>query len=218
MKISFFILWLVVLAVPAFAQLSEQQVKDYEAALTTDPNDQQALQQLGIYYHNRGGDGDKEAVEKSVGYLEHLAQLDSRNLIAMAYYGSAVTMQARDAWMPWNKMKYVSLGTGKLDKAVMIDSTNLRVRLVRAVNSTNLPAFLNRRMFALRDFAYLIARMNAGETPGLDRVQVFYFYGVALAAEERRVEARQMWEKAVAENPAHPLSKRAAEQLKQPGS
>lgn len=203
------------IALPGFAQLSTQQVKDYEATLATHPDNLQALEQLGIYYHNRGGDGDAEAVEKSVAHLERLVQLDSRNLVALAYYGSAVTMQARDAWMPWNKMKYVNLGTGKLDKAVMIDSTNLRVRLVRAINSTNLPAFLNRRPFALRDFTYLLRRIDAGDTPGLDRVQMYYFYGVALAADNRQAEAREIWQKAVAENPAHPLAKRAAEQLKQ---
>lgn len=215
MKTPFLILSFLVLALPAFAQLSTQQVKGYEATLAKNPNDQQALEQLGIYYHNRGGDGDKKAVKKSVACLERLLKLDGRNVLALAYYGSAVTMQGRDAWMPWNKMKYVNLGTGKLDKAVMIDSANVRVRLVRAVNSTNLPAFLNRRPFALRDFAYLVARMNASDEARVDRVQVYYFYGVALKAEERMAEAKKMWERAVAENAAHPLAKRAAEQLKQ---
>jgi cytochrome c-type biogenesis protein CcmH/NrfG len=142
---------LFLLAFPALAQLNEQQLKDYETCLAANPNDQEALLRLGIYYHNRGGEGDEKAVVKAVEFLDRLLQLNNRNTVAMAFYGSAVTMQSRDAFLPWNKMKYVNEGIGKLDKAVMLDSTNLRVRMVRGVNSVNLPDFLNRRPFALEE-------------------------------------------------------------------
>jgi len=80
------------LAFPALAQLNEQQLKEHEARLAANPNDQEALLKLGIHYHNRGGEGDEKAVEKAVDFLDRLLQLNNRNTLAMAFYGSAVTM------------------------------------------------------------------------------------------------------------------------------
>lgn len=80
------------LAFPALAQLNEQQLKEYEARLAVNPNDQEALLKLGIHYHNRSGDGDEKVVDKAVDFLDRLLQLNNRNTVAMAFYGSAVTM------------------------------------------------------------------------------------------------------------------------------
>jgi tetratricopeptide (TPR) repeat protein len=208
------ILALFFLAFPALAQLNEQQRKDYETRLAANPNDQEALFRLGVYYHNRGGEGDEKAVDKAVEFLDRLLQLNNRNTVAMAFYGSAVTMQGRDAFLPWNKMKYVNEGIGKLDKAVMLDSTNLRVRMVRGVNSINLPDFLNRRPFALRDFAFIAAHADSPNLDKSDCVQTYYFYGLTLKQEGRIDEAKTMWGKAVNLWPEHPLAARAAEELK----
>jgi tetratricopeptide (TPR) repeat protein len=202
------------LAFPALAQLNEQQRKDYEARLAANPNDQEALLRLGIYYHNRGGEGDEKAVDKAVDFLDRLLQLHNRNTVAMAFYGSAVTMQGRDSFLPWNKMKYVNEGIGKLDKAVMLDSTNLRVRMVRGINSVNLPDFLNRRPFALRDFAFIAAHADSSNLDKSDRVQTYYFYGLALKQAGRIGEAKTMWMNAINLWPEHPLAARAAEELK----
>ncbi len=202
------------LAFPALAQLNEEQLKEYEARLAANPNDQEALLRLGIHYHNRGGDGDEKAVEKAIDFLDRLLQLNNRNTVAMAFYGSAVTMQGRDAFLPWNKMKYVNEGIGKLDKAVMLDSTNLRVRMVRGMNSIKLPDFPNRRPFALRDFAFVVARADSSNLEKSERVQTYYFYGLTLKQEGRIDEAKRMWGKAANLWPEHPLATRAAEELK----
>lgn len=202
------------LAFPALAQLNAQQLKEHEARLAANPNDQEALLKLGIYYHNRGGEGDEKAVEKAVDFLNRLLQLNNRNTVAMAFYGSAVTMQGRDAFLPWNKMKYVNEGIGKLDKAVMLDSTNLRVRMARGMNSVNLPDFLNRRPFALRDFAYIVAHADSANLEKSDLVQTYYFYGLTLKQQGLVDEAKTMWGKAAHLSPEHPLAMRAAEELK----
>lgn len=202
------------LALPAFAQLNEAQIKAYEARLAANPDDQEALLRLGIDYHNRGGEGDEKAVEKAVARLAHLLQLNNRHTVAMAFYGSAVTMQGRDTFLPWNKMKYVNEGIGKLDKAVMLDSTNLRVRLVRGVNSVNLPGFLNRRPFALRDFAFIVAHPDSSRLDKGEQVRTYYFYGLALQQEGRHEEAKRMLETAVNLWPAHAFATRAAAELK----
>ncbi|MGH7597291.1 MAG: tetratricopeptide repeat protein [bacterium] len=202
------------LAFPALAQLNGQQLKEYETRLAANPNDQEALLKLGIYYHNRGGEGDEKAVDKAVDFLDRLLQLNNRHTVAMAFYGSAVTMQGRDAFLPWNKMKYVNEGIGKLDKAVMLDSTNLRVRMVRGMNSVKLPDFLNRRPFALRDFAFIVAHADSANLEKSDRVQTYYFYGSTLKQEGRLDEAKTMWGQAANLWPEHPLATRAAEELK----
>lgn len=111
-------------------------------------------------------------------------------------------------------MKYVNEGIGKLDKAVMLDSTNLRVRMVRGINSVNLPDFLNRRPFALRDFAFIVAHADSSNMEKSERVQIYYFYGSTLKQAGRIDDAKRMWRNAVNLWPEHPLATRAAEELK----
>jgi hypothetical protein len=64
-------------------------------------------------------------------------------------------MMAQTTWNPIKKMAYVNRGTGLMDKAVKRNADNVTVRMTRALNSKNLPSFLERGNLALDDFEYL---------------------------------------------------------------
>ena len=64
-------------------------------------------------------------------------------------------MLARTTRNPLKKMSHVNKGIGLMDKAIKLDPDNISVRLVRGLNSSRLPGFLNRGEVAIEDFEHL---------------------------------------------------------------
>ena len=127
------------LLVPA-AQLKER--------LDQNPSDYEALQGLGIVYHNMALKDFKAYAKKAAQYLEQAYQKKPDDNVALCYLGSAYTMLAKDAWNPMSKLSYVNKGIECMDKAVRKDPDNITMRLTRANNSKALPKFLNRGSIA----------------------------------------------------------------------
>ena len=63
--------------------------------------------------------GDSDATAGALKSFEALAALDVAEApLYLAYLGALQTMQGRDAWMPWTKMKASEHGLDTLDKAL----------------------------------------------------------------------------------------------------
>jgi hypothetical protein len=63
--------------------------------------------------------GDNQATNEAVKAFESLAAVDSADApLYLAYLGAAQSMQGRDAFMPWTKMKAAEHGLDTLDKAL----------------------------------------------------------------------------------------------------
>lgn len=105
----------------------------------------------------RATDGDGGATEEAVRRFEKLAAANTpQALLFTAYLGAAQTMQGRDAWLPWNKMRATERGLATLDKTLrrleaahdkeIFHGTPLSVeiRLVAATTFLSLPALFNR--------------------------------------------------------------------------
>jgi cytochrome c-type biogenesis protein CcmH/NrfG len=122
--------------------IAQGTVQDLETKLSQNPNDINTLVQLGKVYHDQGGNGNKEAVEKGMTYLDKALELEPANGVALAYRGSLWTMRARDAWWPFTKMSRVDKGIDEMDKAVELAPTDVTVRIVRGINSIQLPSMI----------------------------------------------------------------------------
>jgi hypothetical protein len=66
----------------------------------------------------RAAAGEKSEVEPTIAAFEALARAEPRNPVYAAYLGSAISLKARAAWMPWNKMKYSEQGLDHIDRAL----------------------------------------------------------------------------------------------------
>jgi len=151
-KIHCFIPMIFLLLILSSKNLSAQ-ITQWEKQLKSDPSNTELLLKLGKAYHDVAGENeDKEAVKKAEKYLSKLLEIEPGNALAMVYYGSVLTMKARDAFFPWEKMKYMKKGFGKMDSAVALDPDEPEVRLIRAINSTLVPKMFNRLKMALSDF------------------------------------------------------------------
>jgi len=77
---------------------------------------------IGLY--NQAAAGDEAKVETVYQQLENLIELEGQKPLTMVYLGGTETLKGRDAWMPWNKMKYVEQGLAKIDKGLDLLNAN----------------------------------------------------------------------------------------------
>jgi tetratricopeptide (TPR) repeat protein len=111
---------------------------------------------IAIARFDRAVDGDKNAVHSALQAFENLAKQSPDHPFLEARIGSLMTMRARDAWAPWNKMRYAEQGLDKIDRALerlrtkddgvrLIDlPVSYDVYLTAASTFVALPKFFNR--------------------------------------------------------------------------
>jgi len=63
----------------------------------------------------RGSESDNEAASAQ---FKQLSQAEPGNPLFLAYYGSTLAIKARDAWLPWKKLKFGEQGLEQIDKAI----------------------------------------------------------------------------------------------------
>lgn len=191
-----------------FAQTKVDSLKN---VLKNDPNNIQALVALGVHYHDLGVVGDSKAVEQGEQLLKKALSLDPNNAYATGYYGSILSLKARDASMPWTKVKFAKQGFEQLDKSIQMNPDDLDVRLIRAMNSYQVPKMMSRLPLSIEDFEFIIKHKKFESWTPDNRAFVYLHFGKALEKDEQHEKAKQMFELAIKEAP---LSKSAQEAKK----
>jgi hypothetical protein len=106
-----------------------------------------------------------DTVNRAMAAAEAILAADPKDAVARAYKGSLLTMMGGDAWMPWNKLRYVNRGMDMLDAAVAeakdakdhgLDG-EAEILLVAAFTNSRLPSMFNRAAAARQQIRRLIA-------------------------------------------------------------
>ena len=95
-------------------------------------------------------DGATGKIEPAIAAFDALARAEPQHPVYAAYLGSALGLRARDAWMPWNKVKYVEEGLDHVDRALAWLKPEHDRQLVRGV-----PVSLETRLVAASMFISL---------------------------------------------------------------
>jgi len=135
----------------------------------------------------KGVDGDEGSVVRSIEAFEKLFEAYPYRWEAYAFYGSACTLRARDVALV-KKMDYVRKGFGAMDEAVRQAPNCYWTRLVRAINSYQVPGFFQRRNLAREDFDFLTREIPSSDpdVPLAETLlQLTYFHAGRFAYEER---------------------------------
>ncbi|MFC5530398.1 hypothetical protein [Cohnella yongneupensis] len=112
-----------------------------------------------ISRHNKGMQGDRTAVKDAFAQLSELRAIDSNHALLEAYYGSTLTLMARDADKLLDKADKSQQGLASLDRAISLAPGNAVIRLIRANVCLRLPEnFFGRTQTAIDDFNDLLAR------------------------------------------------------------
>ena len=117
----------------------------------TSPPQQPEIAEL----YRRGLGGDKIAVEQCIEKLESVVKDQPTNQLARVYLGSAYTLRSRDLGFGPRKLEALKQGLTMMDEAVAAASEEPKVRLVRALTTSSLPAIFGRRASSRQDFQLL---------------------------------------------------------------
>jgi hypothetical protein len=168
----------------------------------------------GIAAHNAAMAGDELSLAEALRLLGPEGW--ERPQLALAYHGSALTLEASYAEKAGNLAKalaFLEKGAKEIDEAVALDPSAIPVRIVRMDNSTSLiessPA--DRKAEAAQDIAFLRSAWATLESG--DRALVELDEGRLAIAERKAGPAMTAWRKAIREAPASPAADRARKLL-----
>lgn len=171
----------------------------------------QSLQELfdqAVKLHDRGVEGDAEAVKKAYSLLTTLRLRAPQNALVEAYYGSVTALLGRDAIDPNERFQKAMKGLKTLDRAVATDPGNVQIRILRAYVGYRLPEmYFHRTKTAIEDFSYLVSRYE--KDPGVFSRefywQLLYDLGAAYKRLEQHREADATWSRllSIAEDPKY---------------
>ncbi|PTX99436.1 hypothetical protein DB346_16465 [Verrucomicrobia bacterium LW23] len=186
-----------------------------KGAAAADPFDDPLIQQVQ-QRHDKGVQGDKEAVISLVKDLEKWTKEKPNNYLLLAYLGSAYTMRSRDVFPGPSKLDFLKNGVKTMDAAVAAAPRDVAVRFIRGVNNYELPAFCNRRDSARSDFKILLTQVVGEGAPKLNTqtVQAIHYYaGLAYLQTKQKDDAKIIWQKGVALAPNSALAGKMQSQL-----
>ena len=119
---------------------------------------------IQLYY--QAADGDESKTEEAYNAFTALTEKEGAKPLTLVYQGSAETLLGRDAWMPWNKMKYVEQGLAKISKGLNLISVN-NIPLAEQERIMGLPEYYLSRALAATTFTQLPDMFNHFE-PGYE--------------------------------------------------
>ena len=111
--------------------------------------------------------GDQDLLGAADSLLADVLRLDTTDIEAMAWRGSFLTKRALAVESPIEKVDWVQKGMKGIDLAVSIDSTNLVVRNIRAVNYLSLPSFFQTNERGRRDVEFLLVAWKSRDSLGI---------------------------------------------------
>jgi tetratricopeptide (TPR) repeat protein len=132
-----------------------EKMTEFQKKLDQVPDDYEILKGLGIAYHIKALKDPKAFAPQAVETLTKVSEKDPTDYVTLCYLGSATTLMAQTTKNVFKMSSYSNKGFALMDKAVRNDPDNASIRLTRAHNSKNVPAFLNRGDIAIEDFEYL---------------------------------------------------------------
>lgn len=196
---------------------AQTQTAVWKAKVKADPQNPVVLSEAGIACFGLAAAGNDKAGDLAKEYLGALLKMEPRNTLAMVYYGSLMSIFARDAEEPWEKMEYMQVAVARMDKAVALSPENAQVRLVRACNAIHLPAMFNRLGMALSDLAKIETQIQSGKSnlDGHDLVMFYFNYGVGHQKKGRLEEAKACYSQVLKMAPDSPKGQQAKAALAQ---
>jgi len=178
-----------------------------------------------IAQYNLAAEGDEDKVEQVYQQLEQQISQQGADPLSLVYLGSTQTLMGRDAFMPWNKMKYTEQGLATISKgldllnaqATPIEQQDFRqglpesilARSIAGSTFTSLPDMFNHFERGYDIFLDLLAD-NSFNAQHYDAISWVYIYAIqaALRAEDKP-QAKKWVAEMQARSPNHPMTLQA---------
>ena len=177
----------------------------------------------------RASAGDAKSIDGAVAAFESLSRSDPSQPLYAAYFGMATGLKAREAWMPWSKIKYAEQGLDQVDRALQAlkpehDRQLLRgapvgieTRIVAARMFLKVPdEFFHRRAAGKKLIAEVLAHPQFAAAPAPLRA-VGHLGAAEAARNERPDEELAQLKQVVALAPGSSAAEQARARLKELG-
>lgn len=191
----------------------DQLEQKYETQIKSNQATPIAFQELGIIYHMKATESESEPqiIKKAHALLKQAYAQNKKDPLTKAYLGSITTMMAITVEAGMEKMKFVKRGTRHLDKAIKDHPDIVDLRMLRGMNSLNLPKFLERARYAVADFQHILKIIpNASND---FKAQLRFNLGKAYELTEAPEKAKIQWQQVIKLAPNSSYAKQAKEKL-----
>lgn len=178
-----------------------------------------------IEQYNQAVQGDEDKVDVVYKQLQNQIENQASDALTLVYLGSTQTLMGRDAFLPWNKMKYVEQGLGTIAKGLdlLSDETTplplqeirqglpetVLTRAIAATTYTSLPDMFNH--FERGYDLYLDLLSDTDFTSqSFDAISWVYIYAIQAAIRAEDPKQSQLWaDQMSAINANHPMTLQA---------
>lgn len=169
--------------------------------------------------------GDKNATQPAIEKFSMLVEQNPAQPLYRVYLGSTYALRARDAWMPWTKLRNVEKGLEMIDKALLMltpehDEQRLRgsivsteTRLVAVSTFLRVPGFMNRRQPAKDLLRETLDTPVFDASPALVKGRLYLGAANIARREDQKVAERDYLEKALSLLPPSRFRSQAEQQL-----
>ncbi|ANW26267.1 hypothetical protein BA953_19055 [Vibrio coralliilyticus] len=178
-----------------------------------------------IEQYNQAAQGDEDKVESVYEQLQGQIDKQGGDALTLVYLGSTQTLMGRDAFLPWNKMKYVEQGLGTIAKGLdmLSDDTtpvplqeirqglpeSLLARAVAAATYTSLPDMFNHFDRGYELYSSLLSE-QAFTSQSFDAIAWVYIYAIQAAIRAEDSLQAQKWAQEMSTiNAQHPMTLQA---------
>jgi len=176
-----------------------------------------------ISQYNLAAEGDEDKVEVVYEQLNQQIKSKGVDALSMVYLGSTQTLMGRDAFMPWNKMKYTEQGLVMISKGLSLLGTDsidhqeyrqglpesILAKAIAATTFTSLPDMFNHFERGYDIYLELLAD-ESFSTQSYDATSWIYIYAIKASLRAGDVNQANQWlSEMQAENAQHPMTLQA---------
>ncbi len=170
-------------------------------------------------------DGNHQSRDDVKQMLGAIIEEDKSDAIAHVFYGSTMTLEGRDAWMPWNKMGLTEKGMDIMDRALKMSKGNdeipsflnraieMEVKTLCAFTFTQVPKMFGRFEQGIELFDEIRLDPRYRQFTDLQKAQFLFYRAKAAASNDHLVDAKNYYQKVIRMNVSEKLSKQSNEEL-----
>ncbi|WP_028023989.1 hypothetical protein [Enterovibrio calviensis] len=165
--------------------------------------------------------GESKAREVVLTSVASLLRQYPNDPLLTAYYGSTLSMKARDSWFPWKQKEYIELGFENLNKSLMllsIDSYSkpyyglnegIFIRSIAAITFVNSPEHLHQKERGYEMLKHMMASEHLQNYPFGPQAWI-HIGAVEAALDMKENDMAKMWAQNMQKlAPTHPMTKKA---------
>ena len=148
------------------------------------------------WLHDQALHASRKEVEDSEKRLFELLEKEPHNQLLRAYTGSLLTIKSGKSLPGPAALRIFNEGVRMMNQAVENAPTDVNVRLIRAINHLELPAFFNKKKQSRDDFNWLLSEIKSAKNelvPDITASVIYYYAGLSEYHYGDKKNASNIW-------------------------